>query len=193
MKVSRKPPPQDSGPLRGRLRPPDEAREAKSGEPRRGSKSDVGRSAPRARGAARRGREIALQMLYQWEVGRSDIDSVLQTYWQLEAPGSAPADEARVFAEQLARGTAENLAVSDPLIAGEAQHWRLSRLALLDRLILRLAVYELLHADTPSPVVINEAIELAKKFSTEASAKFINGVLDAIRRRVEANEEAHKQ
>lgn len=136
---------------------------------------------------------MALQMLYQWEVGRADIDSVLQTYWQLEPPGSAPADEARVFAEQLARGTTGNLAVSDPLIAEESEHWRLSRLALLDRLILRLAVCELLQTETPSPVVINEAIELAKKFSTEASAKFINGVLDAIRRRLERDAQPQKQ
>ena len=156
-------------------------------------KSDVGPRAPRARGAARRGREMALQMLYQWEVGKADIDSVLQSYWQLEPPGSAPPEEARVFAEQLARGTAGNLGVSDPLITEEAEHWRLSRLAVLDRLILRLAVYELLHADTPPPVVINEALELAKKFSTEDSAKFINGVIDAIRRRIEADRVAGKR
>jgi N utilization substance protein B len=126
-------------------------------------------------------------MLYQWEVGRADIDSVLRTYWDLDAPGPAPAGETRTFAEQLARGTTENLSVSDPLIAEHAEHWRLSRMALLDRLILRLAVYELLHADTPQAVVINEAIELAKKFSTDDSARFINGVLDALRRRIEAD------
>jgi len=129
-------------------------------------------------------------MLYQWEVGQSDIEIVLRTYWELEPPGSAPTDEARAFAEQLARGTTANLKVSDPLIAEEAEHWRLSRMAVIDRLILRLAVYELLHTDTPRAVVINEAIELAKKFSTEDSAKFINGVLDAIRRRIEADKSA---
>jgi transcription antitermination protein NusB len=129
-------------------------------------------------------------MLYQWEVGRSDIEMVLRTYWELEPMGSAPTDEARAFAEQLARGTTANLEVSDPLIAEEAEHWRLSRMAVIDRLILRLAVYELLHTDTPAAVVINEAIELGKKFSTEDSAKFINGVLDAIRRRIEADKSA---
>ena len=129
-------------------------------------------------------------MLYQWEVGRADIETVLRTYWQLEAPSSAPGDdETRAFAEQLARGTTENVAVSDPLIGEQAEHWRLSRMAVLDRLILRLAAYELLYTDTPPPVVINEAIELAKKFSTEDSARFINGVLDAIRRRVDAGRE----
>jgi len=147
-------------------------------------------STPRRSGPAARGREVALQMLYQWEVGQSDIEIVLRTYWELEPPGSAPTDEARAFAEQLARGTTASLKVSDPLIAGEAEHWRLSRMAVIDRLILRLAVYELLHTDTPRAVVINEAIELAKKFSTEDSAKFINGVLDAIRRRIEADKSA---
>jgi len=147
-------------------------------------------STPRRPGHAARGREVALQMLYQWEVGQSDIEIVLRTYWELEPPGSAPTDEARAFAEQLARGTTANLKVSDPLIAEEAEHWRLSRMAVIDRLILRLAVYELLHTDTPRAVVINEAIELAKKFSTEDSGKFINGVLDAIRRRIEADKSA---
>jgi transcription antitermination protein NusB len=137
-------------------------------------------------GAARRGREVALQMLYQWEVGHTDIEAVLQSYWELEPPGSAPGEDARTFAEQLARGTTASLTVSDPLIADEAEHWRLSRMAVIDRLILRLAVYELLHSDTPRPVIINEAIELSKKFSTDDSAKFINGVLDAVRRRLEA-------
>lgn len=132
-------------------------------------------------------------MLYQWEVGRVDIESVLRTYWQLDAPGSAPTQETRTFAEQLARGTTGCLTVSDPLIAEQAEHWRLSRMALLDRLILRLAVYELLHTDTPRAVVINEAIELAKKFSTDDSAKFINGVLDAIRRRLERDAQPQGQ
>jgi N utilization substance protein B len=124
-------------------------------------------------------------MLYQWEVAHADMDTVLRTYWQLEVGSSSPTDDTRAVAEQLARGTSENVMVCDPLIAEQAEHWRLSRMALLDRLILRLAVYELLHTDTPRPVIINEAIELAKKFSTEESARFINGVLDAIRRRLE--------
>jgi len=124
-------------------------------------------------------------MLYQWEVGQSDIETVVETYEQFESPVAACGAEARAFATRLGRGTTANLKVIDPLIAEHAEHWRLARMAVLDRLILRLAVYELLHTETPRAVVINEAIELAKKFSTENSAKFINGVLDAIRRRVE--------
>lgn len=132
----------------------------------------------------RRAHEVALQMLYQWEVGQSDIETVAQMYAQHEAPGSVPTEAVRAFAEQLARATTANLTVIDPLISEHAEHWRLSRMAVLDRLILRLAVYELLHTETPRAVVINEAIELAKKFSTEDSAKFVNGVLDAIARHV---------
>ena len=137
-----------------------------------------------AQAGARRGHEVALQMLYQWEVGQSDIEAVARSYSEHEAPGSAPTEAVRAVAEQLARATTANLKVIDPLIAEHAEHWRLSRMAVLDRLILRLAVYELLHTDTPRAVVINEAIELAKKFSTEDSAKFVNGVLDAVARHI---------
>ncbi len=134
--------------------------------------------------STRRAHEVALQMLYQWEVGQSDIETVAQVYAQHEAPGSAPSEAVRAFAEQLARATTANLKVIDPLISEHAEHWRLSRMAVLDRLILRMAVYELLHTNAPRAVVMNEAIELAKKFSTEDSAKFVNGVLDAIARHI---------
>lgn len=140
----------------------------------------------RGRAAARRGRELALQMLYQWEVGQTDVDTVARTFQEMEIPGPAPDREAQRFAESLARGTTAHLTVIDPLLADRAEHWRLSRMAVVDRLILRLASYELLHLDTPPAVVINEAIELAKKFSTDDSAKFINGVLDAVRRQLDA-------
>ncbi|MGH9147631.1 MAG: transcription antitermination factor NusB [Vicinamibacterales bacterium] len=143
---------------------------------------DIGVGAPVS--SARRAHEVALQMLYQWEVGQSDIETVAHVYAQHEAPGSAPSEAVRAFAEQLARATTANLKVIDPLISEHAEHWRLSRMAVLDRLILRMAVYELLHTKTPRPIVMNEAIELAKKFSTEDSAKFVNGVLDAIARHI---------
>jgi N utilization substance protein B len=143
---------------------------------------DAGVGAPVS--SSRRAHEVALQMLYQWEVGQSDIETVAQVYVQHEAPGSAPSEAVRAFAEQLARATTANLKVIDPLISEHAEHWRLSRMAVLDRLILRMAVYELLHTKTPRPIVMNEAIELAKKFSTEDSAKFVNGVLDAIARHI---------
>ena len=129
-----------------------------------------------------RGREAALQLLYQWEIsGADDMDVAIESVWSLHP---AP-DTHRVVAADLAKGTAEHLDVIDPLIVASAAHWRLSRMAVLDRMIMRLAVYEFLYASTPRPVVIDEALELAKTFSGEEAVGFINGVLDAIRRRLD--------
>lgn len=122
-------------------------------------------------------------MLYQWEVGRVSMDEVRQTFW-MHAPEEAPlTEELRAFATTLASGTAEHVATLDPLITDAAEHWRIERMNVLDRLILRLAVYEFLHEpETPGKVIINEALELARSFSTDDSVRFINGVLDGIRR-----------
>ena len=130
-----------------------------------------------------RAREAALQMLYQWEIGRMPIDEVCRTFWTDGPASSRIGDALRAFAERLATGVATGTNELDPLIIEAAEHWRLERMNVVDRLILRLAVYELLHeADTPGKVVINEALELAKSFSADESARFINGMLDAIRR-----------
>jgi len=133
------------------------------------------------------GRESALQMLYQWEVGRTGIDEVVETYWELERPdAAAPSEGLKRFATALALGTVQQVAEIDPLIAASAEHWRLPRMAAIDRAILRLAVYEFLHLpDTPPNVVINEALELAKTFSTDDAVRFVNGILDAVKRRLE--------
>jgi transcription antitermination protein NusB len=125
-------------------------------------------------------------MLYQWEIGRAEIDQVPAAFWSLDAPGAQPASDAvRTFAEELVRGTVADLERIDPLIAGTAEHWRLSRMAVLDRLILRLAIHEFLRGSTPRNVVINEALELAKTFSTGESARFINGILDAVKQKLD--------
>jgi N utilization substance protein B len=132
-----------------------------------------------------RAREAAVQMLYQWEVAQSDVDDVLRTFWTANLPGLEGAtDETKAFAEQLVRMTVGNLSKIDPLIAETAENWRLSRMAALDRLILRLAIGEFLHGETPRNVVINEALELAKTFSGDESAKFINGILDAVKKKL---------
>ena len=129
-----------------------------------------------------RGREVALQLLYQWEIsGAADMDAAIESCWSLQP---AP-DRQRLVAADLAKGTADHLDVIDPLIEASAEHWRLSRIVVLDRMIMRLAVYEFLYARTPRPVVIDEALELAKTFSGEEAVGFINGVLDAIRRRLD--------
>jgi N utilization substance protein B len=134
-----------------------------------------------------RAREAAAQMLYQWEVGRSPMPAVLETFWLHDQPEAGQlADEARAFAGKLATGVADTVANLDPVISDAAEHWRIERMNVMDRLILRLAVYEFLHEpDTPSKVIINEALELARTFSNDDSVRFINGILDAIRRRLE--------
>ena len=126
-------------------------------------------------------------MLYQWEVGRSQMAEVTETFW-LHDHGSANtlADDHRAFAASLASGVVKSVAAIDPIITDAAEHWRIERMNVLDRLILRLAVYEFLHErDTPGRVVINEALELARTFSNDDSVRFVNGILDAIRRKLE--------
>lgn len=131
------------------------------------------------RAGRRRAREAALQLLYQCEVGRLDpatAGRLLATVRRL------PARE-RAFAERVAERVVAEQARLDELIAAHTEHWRLARMAVLDRLILRLATWELLRCpETPPAVVINEAIELARTFGSAESPAFVNGVLDAIRR-----------
>jgi N utilization substance protein B len=130
-------------------------------------------------------RAAALQMLYQWEIGRLSIEDAVGTFWSVR-DGEPLTDEARALAEGLARGAAAGAAEADPIIAASADNWRLDRMAVVDRLILRLAVHEFLHAPgTPHKVVINEAVELARLFSTDEAPRFVNGVLDGIRKKLE--------
>jgi N utilization substance protein B len=133
-------------------------------------------------------RQAALQMLYQWEVGRLSMFEVRQTFWTHGAEsGDAPlSEDLRTFATTLADGVADAVAETDPLIAEAAQHWRIERMNVMDRLILRLAIFEFLHQpETPAKVIINEALELARTFSGDEAVRFINGILDAIRKKLE--------
>jgi N utilization substance protein B len=129
-------------------------------------------------------REAALQMLYQWEVGKLTMAEIGQTFW-VEGPEPATAlpEDLRVFAAALANGVVLQVEQLDPLIVAAADHWRIERMNVLDRLILRLALYEFLHQPgTPGKVIINEALELARTFSGDESVRFINGILDGIRK-----------
>ena len=134
-----------------------------------------------------RAREMALQILYQWEVGRADVTSAAATFFTLQWPDADPPDpELRDFSSSLARDTVERIGEIDPLIAETTERWRPERMALLDRLILRMAICEMLRdPGTPPAVIINEALELARTFTTEESVKFINGMLDAIRKKLD--------
>jgi len=127
----------------------------------------------------RKARELALQMLFQWELGEHTPQHVIATFlrWQRTDP------EEESFARSLFEGTVSEVDSLDPIIREHAQHWRLERMAAVDRNVIRLALYELLHyGETPPAVVINEALELARRFSTADSAEFVNGVLDAVRK-----------
>jgi N utilization substance protein B len=134
-----------------------------------------------------RAREAALQILYQWDIARGDVDQAATTFFTHQWPDrEPPTDELRAFASTLALDTVNRLVVIDALIAETADRWRPERMAVLDRLVLRMAACELMRdPGTPAAVVINEALELARTFSTEESVKFINGMLDAIRKKIE--------
>jgi len=132
-------------------------------------------------GSRRKARECALQMLFAADVAEAPSDEVVRSYWaELGEPDLD--DTAREFATRLASGTLANLPSLDERIRSRAEHWRISRMAVVDRNILRLAVYEFLHEPTPRTVAINEALEIARRFSTYEATQFINGILDAIKR-----------
>ena len=136
-------------------------------------------------GARRKGRELALQMLYQWDVSREPVEIVIESSSELQNAG----DAAREFASRLVEGTVDRVEEIDRILIETSEHWRLGRMSTVDRNVLRLAVYELLTKETPPGVVINEALEVAKRFSSPESAAFVNGVLDAVNSRLEATAE----
>ena len=120
-------------------------------------------------------REYALQMLFQWEMGKQEPIRIEDGFWKI-ARAQKPI---RDFANQLFESAAARADELDPIISSHAEHWRIDRIAAIDRSILRLALAEMRSSSTPTKVVINEAVELAKKFSSEEASGFINGILDA--------------
>ena len=133
-------------------------------------------------GQRRRARECALQMLFQIDLTGVAPADVFRTFWRTQNVEQS----VRSFSEQLVLGVYEEREATDRLIAGAADRWKLDRMPVVDRNVLRMAVYELLQQpETPAAVVIDEAIEVAKKFGSAESGGFINGILDAVRRRVE--------
>ena len=139
-------------------------------------------------GARRKARVCALQMLFQYDIARPSADDLADYYWT--AFGEEVGDVARDYSDRLALGTISHLEQIDALIKERAEHWRISRMAVVDRNILRLAIYEFLYeSDTPKTVVINEALEIARRFSTFEATQFINGILDAIKRDLESSQD----
>ncbi|MBK9517611.1 MAG: transcription antitermination factor NusB [Anaeromyxobacter sp.] len=128
-------------------------------------------------GRRTRARERALQALYQIDVAAAGIDEALATFWKSFEPTER---EVQGLAEQLVRGVAADRREVDEVIEGVSTNWRLDRMAKVDRNVLRLAVWELVKGDAPVKVVINEAIELGKKYGSESTGAFVNGVLDKV-------------
>ena len=121
-------------------------------------------------------------MLFQWDITHDSMEQIQATFWE----GQDEPEETRIFAEALAAGAVAEVEKIDALIARHAENWRMDRMAIVDRNILRLATHEFLSdAETPKTIVINEAIEIARRFSAQESPQFINGILDSIRKEVE--------
>jgi transcription antitermination protein NusB len=136
-------------------------------------------------GQRRRAREWALQMLFQIDLTAVAPGEVFREFWL----GQEASEETRHFAERLVEGVVRERLELDRVLVGSTENWRLERMAVVDRNVLRLGAYELLfESETPLAVVLDEAIEVAKKFGSEESGAFINGVLDAVRRRIERGE-----
>jgi transcription antitermination protein NusB len=146
--------------------------------------------------ARHRSRQRALQVLYQWDMTKCPVDEVIRAFYDTldadktaedpmeeeddESEEPATADGRDPFMEQLARGASEMASDIDHRITAKSAHWKLERMPIVDRNILRLGIYEMSRQDTPAAVVIDEALELARQFSGEESVAFINGVLDAV-------------
>jgi len=131
----------------------------------------------------RKSREMALQMLFQADMGKQTADQVRRTFW---AEHGAASHHVRGFADDLFRVAMDRAGDIDGLIEKHAEHWRMERMAVVDRNLLRAAVAELLgYPETPRAVVINEALEIARKFSSPESVQFLNGVLDSVGKELE--------
>jgi transcription antitermination protein NusB len=134
----------------------------------------------------RKSRERALQILFLWDARRQPVEEALAAYYDTLYSEERP--ERDVFVETLVRGAAARMTEIDELISRHAEHWRMERMPAVDRNILRLGVFEMTAVGTPAPVAIDEALELARRFSSEESVQFVNGVLDAIHRELAARQ-----
>ncbi|MBK8466206.1 MAG: transcription antitermination factor NusB [Chloracidobacterium sp.] len=135
-------------------------------------------------GTRHKARECALQMLFAFDMAGGDAATLIRDYWN-ELGDTAIDDKTRDFANRLVSGTIEKIAAIDDVIRTRAEHWRIERMAIVDRNVLRLAVFEFLHHDTPDNVAITEALEVTRRFSSFEATQFINGILDGIKQDIE--------
>jgi N utilization substance protein B len=124
-----------------------------------------------------------MQMLFQWDMSEQEPARLEAKFWR----AAKATESTRAFANRLFEGAARDTTAIDELIIRQSEHWRLERLAVIDRAILRLAIYELRTTDTPPKVILNEAVELAKKFSSEEAGSFVNAILDAVHKSLANN------
>jgi transcription antitermination protein NusB len=134
-----------------------------------------------------RARERALQILFEWDARKEPVeDAIASFYGTLYSEQSETKPAPDEFVERLVKGVVEHIAEIDRRLAQHAEHWRIERMPAVDRNVLRMAIYEMMALETPPAVAIDEAIELARRFSGEESVQFVNGVLDAARREIES-------
>lgn len=138
-------------------------------------------------GTRRKARECALQMLFAADVAKTQGGVLTGKFWS-ELGEDSFDESTRDFSNQIVIGTLREIEKIDETIRTRAEHWRIERMAIVDRNVLRLAVYEFLFTDTPHTVVINEALEIARRFSTFEATQFINGILDAVKHDLEKRE-----
>ena len=135
--------------------------------------------------ARHRSRQRALQVLYQWDMTKQPVEDAISSFYDtLAADQPDPTPSRDEFMEELAKGASKMALDIDNRIAEKSENWKLERMPIVDRNILRLAIYEMSRQETPPAVVIDEALELARQFSGEASVSFINGVLDAVHKEI---------
>jgi N utilization substance protein B len=131
--------------------------------------------------ARHRSRQRALQVLYQWDMNKGDVEDAISSFYDtLSSEDGEEAAGRDEFMEELAKGTSQMARNIDHQIIAKSENWKLERMPIVDRNILRMAIYEMNRRETPPAVVIDEALELARQFSGEESVSFINGVLDAV-------------
>ncbi len=131
-------------------------------------------------GARRKARELALQMLFQADVAGNAPDDIIETFEDIQRVRP----NIREFAIRVFRGTLEKQDEIDKIVVEQAENWRLSRMPVVDRNLIRMAIYEMMYLDeTPKLVILDEAIEIAKRYGTEKSSQFINGILDGVLKR----------
>jgi N utilization substance protein B len=131
--------------------------------------------------ARHRSRQRALQVLYQWDMNKGAVEDAISSFYDtLNSEDGEEQTGPDEFMEELAKGTSQMAADIDHQITAKSENWKLERMPIVDRNILRMAIYEMSRSETPPAVVIDEALELARQFSGEESVSFINGVLDAV-------------